>query len=183
MDIFCDSKKIYASNKHFRECERQGLPFLQVRNKIKYATVHYDMISCHRHNGTVLALEGHKAAYLIGLLYFIREGPIAYGGIGRVVGFIDTLKELAPELTERLWPVLSDPKNRLTPEERWTRGNDDREHSELLGAWPILGFKEDFRRAIKTKIPLIKLGWEISGDSIKKKSPGLAGARIGGKEQ
>lgn len=176
MKIYCGSKGNAAFNKHFRECECQRLPFLGVRNKRLYARVHYDLISCSTRNGTMLNLQGHKAAYIVGLLYFVREGYLlAYQGIGRVVGLMDTLKELAPTLAERLWPILSDHGNRITPEERWAKGwGDDDEHHKALNAWieatirPIPGFKEDFRRAIKTKIPLIKLGWEISGESLVK---------------
>lgn len=181
MKTYCDSKGIAAFNKHFRECERQGLPFLRVRNKRLYARVHYDLISCSTSNGTMLNLQGHKAAYLIGLLYFVREGYLlAYQGIGRVVGLLDTQKELAPALAERLWPVLADPQNRITPEERWSRGwGEDDEHHKALSAWieatirPIPGFREDFRRALKTKTPLIKLGWEIKGDSLIKGEGGV----------
>lgn len=177
MKTYCGPKGNAAFNKHFRECERQGLPFMSIRNKRLYTTVHYDLISCSRHNGTVLNIEGHKGVILVTLLYLIREWWFAYYGAGITVGFLDTLKPMGPALAESLWPVLSDTKNRISPEERRVNSGDTAGHCKLLDAWinekivPTPGFREDFRKALKTKIPLIEQGWEIKGDSLIKRPP------------
>ncbi|OPY58711.1 MAG: hypothetical protein A4E55_00766 [Pelotomaculum sp. PtaU1.Bin035] len=171
---YCDSHRIADFNKHYNTCCRQQLPFIQLKNKAKYSLVHYDLITYNRENGDRLSLDGYKAVHLLKWLYVIPVKDPFYG-VGRVVGWINTSKELAAELAEKLYAVLKNPQNRINRDLSLDWDNDERAIDKQIADWikeikQIPNLIEESRKTEKLKLPLIMAGWDMVGDVLVKGS-------------
>ncbi|OPY60035.1 MAG: hypothetical protein A4E56_02945 [Pelotomaculum sp. PtaU1.Bin065] len=174
MKHYCDSPSLTAINRHFDTCCRQQLPFIQIKNKTKYSLVHYDLITHDRENGDRLSLDGYKTVYLLNWLYVIPIKDSFYG-VGRVVGWINTSKELAVELAEKLYTVLKNPQNRINRDLSLDWDSDERAFDKQIADWikeikQIPNLIEESRKTEKLKLPLIMAGWDMVGDVLVKGS-------------
>lgn len=166
--LCCDAYDRQGAKNQVKSCCQSGTPFIQVKKRHKYATVHYDLITFGCDNGDCLSLEGYKKVYL---LYWVYCIPVNYRpGLGRVVGFLNYVpKEYADKLARRLYEVLIERENRASDA-------DDIEFFKAINQWEkeiekTTGVLSDETSAKKEKNPLISIGWDTNGATLIKSPP------------